>query len=450
VVNGFAATLTSGTPQAGTWRATVPVALPVAPGGALVFDVRAFDAAGNEGARIARVDNDGTPSAMDRNRGTGADESDVHSTDFNTGTTAGTLFRNGWTTRLSSGALPGGIRATVTGAGTVARVTACTGADKEVRLDAPGETADVLCNGTTITVRALTTTRVIEVLKRQPSNTWTVTQLKAGSSVSTGSPTTASPDNTEPIDVELLQGDPDGRRVAIGSFRLAPGDSVDVSPDLRGDLALNVLRGTVVFTVRGVTTTLGPGQPLVVPVDRTPPSITISSPRDRAAYVLNEPLRAVFRCEDPESGVAACDGSTGADDAVATNSVGTHQLRVQGADSAGNSASETVAYDVTYAIVALDTQRTDVTRGTAARIAVRLADAERANQSSANVGVRATAIESRATGDRIVLDEAFRYDEDQRAYAIDLETTRLERGEYRLLFEVSGDPVTHEVTIRVR
>ena len=62
-VNGIAATRTAGTAQAGTWVATVPFTLPVAPGSVLRFDVRASDAAGNVGTATLLVDNDGIPAA---------------------------------------------------------------------------------------------------------------------------------------------------------------------------------------------------------------------------------------------------------------------------------------------------------------------------------------------------------------------------------------------------
>ena len=81
-VNGIEAARTVGTAQAGTWVATVPVALPVAPGGVLRFDVRASDAAGNAGTATLLVDNDGIPAAMDRNRVAGIDESGSYSNDF--------------------------------------------------------------------------------------------------------------------------------------------------------------------------------------------------------------------------------------------------------------------------------------------------------------------------------------------------------------------------------
>ena len=68
-VNGIAAARTGGTALAGTWRATVPISLPVAPGGALRFDVLALDGRGNPGAAAGVVDNDRIPSALDRSRG---------------------------------------------------------------------------------------------------------------------------------------------------------------------------------------------------------------------------------------------------------------------------------------------------------------------------------------------------------------------------------------------
>jgi hypothetical protein len=144
-VNGAAATLVSGTPQAGNWRATVPVA----PGAALQLDARAGDAGSNVSVATLLVDNDGIPSALDRGRTSGVDQSTIYSNDFSNNVTTGTLTRGGWTTKLSASPTAGAVRATISGAGTIARVSACVGVAKEVRLDVVGETADVLCNPTT-------------------------------------------------------------------------------------------------------------------------------------------------------------------------------------------------------------------------------------------------------------------------------------------------------------
>ena len=287
-VNGVAAT-SSGTAQAGTWRATVPIVLPVTAGGALHFDVVAMDAGGNRGLASLVVDNDGIAATIDHSRTGGVDQSATFTSDFNNGTTAGTVTRGAWTVKLSgapaSSTFPaGGVRAAVSGggAGTVARIAACTGAAKEVRLDQAGETADLVCDPTTgtITVKALSALPRIEVWKQQANNTWTSAQLPTGATYSTGSPATASADNTAPIDVQVVQFDDAGVATVVGTFQLPPGASVDVAVTagplgIDDQVRFNVLRGVVKATFSGRTRLLRSGELATMSIDRPRP------PRDR-------------------------------------------------------------------------------------------------------------------------------------------------------------------------
>jgi hypothetical protein len=267
-VNSVPATRTSGTPQTGTWRVTVPVTLPVPAGGALRFEASAVDAGGNVGAATLLVDNDGIPAALDRSRSGGVDLSSSYSSDFNNGTTAGTMTRNGWTTRLSAAPTAGGVRTTVSGTGTSSmRISACVGVPKEVRLDVAGETADVTCNPTTgtITVKAISAAPQVELREQLESGAWQQFNLLTGQSMSVGSPAAASRNNTAPIAVQLLQLDDAGRETVVGGYELAPGAIVDVSvtPDPSGrdiQIGFRVLAGTVPVNVRGLKRTVRPGE----------------------------------------------------------------------------------------------------------------------------------------------------------------------------------------------
>ena len=273
-VNGVAATLFAGTPQAGTWRATVPSG-----GRSLPIGVTASDAARNSGTASRVVDNDGIPSiapaALDRGRTNGIDQSALSSNDFNNGVTSGTLVRNGWTARLSNAPTVNGVRVQVTGAGTApARVLACIGAAKEVRLDVVGETADITCDPATgtITAKAVSAVAKIEVWKQTSPTTWTVAQLPTGAIYSTGSPATADRGNASPITVDVVQIDAAGAPLVVGSFDLAPGASVDVTTApgaSRGSeqLHFHVLRGVVPFRLGARTRTLKPGDLTVLPIE---------------------------------------------------------------------------------------------------------------------------------------------------------------------------------------
>jgi hypothetical protein len=299
--------LSAGTAFAGTWRATVPIAVPVAPGGALRFDVVAMDGAGNASETSRVVDTDGIPAVMDRSRDGSQEQVEFFSSQFNhNGVTAGKVARNTWTTTLSPFA-DGKIRARVTGNGTVARIGVCEGSVKEVWLDSKGETADIKCVGPTVHVRAISTLGTITVLKQQANNTWTAALLRPGApEYSTGSPATASSTNTEPIDVLVLQGPSVERARVVGSFRLAPGDSVDVAvvPAVRGgpaQLRLTALRGTVAMTMSGVAGALVPGRVSTFSIDQTPPRVTCGAP-DGTWHGDN--VRIACVAEDASSGLS--------------------------------------------------------------------------------------------------------------------------------------------------
>lgn len=109
-VNGVAAALVAGTPQSGTWQATVPVTLPVPLGGALTFRATATDFATNPGAPTMIVDNDGIAATIDTDP---AAFSNGFSDLSLGGTTAGTITdRAGWTVSVVD-VSPGGVQASL-------------------------------------------------------------------------------------------------------------------------------------------------------------------------------------------------------------------------------------------------------------------------------------------------------------------------------------------------
>ena len=351
-VNGVPATLSSGTPQDGKWSATVPIT--VGTGVVVPFSAVARDASpGNATEAKLVVDNDGIAAALDRDRTTGDDLSDAFTSDFNNGTTAGTLIRNGWTMKVTSASGPwaGGVRAMIAGSGTgVARVSACVGATKEVRLDVVGEAADIQCDPVTgtITVHAASAVPRVEVWKQVSPTTWTSAQLPTGATYSTGSPATASPDNTEPIDVNVVRVEAGGPAHVVGSFQLAPGASVDlaVTPASGRDeqVRFEVLRGRVPVTLGGRTRDMEPGEPTTLPIDRTPPTIEIRSPRAEAMFTVGQAVAAAFACEDADSGIDTCEGTSASGQPIETATVGAATFAVTATDHAGNAGTASVPY----------------------------------------------------------------------------------------------------------
>jgi hypothetical protein len=73
--------------------------------------------------------------------------------------------------------------------------------------------------------------------------------------------------------------------------------------------------------------------------DRTPPTITVTTPAEGAVYVLGESVVATYSCEDAVSCVAS---------AVDTSTVGAKTFTVKARDASGNFAFETRNYRVVY------------------------------------------------------------------------------------------------------
>jgi hypothetical protein len=102
--------------------------------------------------------------------------------------------------------------------------------------------------------------------------------LASGQSMSTGSPITADPANTEPISVQLLQVRSDGTEVEVGSFALDPGEIADavITEGTNGaddSVAVRVLSGSVEVTIGGQTQSVTEGESTTLIHDTIPPTI---------------------------------------------------------------------------------------------------------------------------------------------------------------------------------
>ncbi|MDT7603227.1 MAG: hypothetical protein QOF61_1224, partial [Acidobacteriota bacterium] len=548
-VNGVAASLVSGTPQSGTWQAAVPVRLPLLPTGALRFTATASDAASHSASATTVVDNDGINAVIDKNRATAADESAGYSNDFNDGTTAGRLTRAAGTVSVSDLSAPAGVRAVFSGTSGSARLSACSGVStKEVLLDRAGETADITCASTgSITVKAVAASPSIEVLKQSFITffgfrfpyTYRVV-LTTGQSVTTGSPVAASPDNTEPVLVELI----DENENAYGSFQLDPGESVDVGFD-RVDapdpdrVILNVLSGEVTFNITGQTVTLGAGQmqsfarditppqlscaapdgqwhaadvglactaadgasglanaadasftlSTAVPagtedanastgsrtvcdragncatagpvggnrVDKRPPDITISAPTN-STYLIGQAVAAAYHCDDAGSGVATCSGAVASGGSLDTSTVGAHVFTVTATDRAGNTASRSVSYTVSYNVCLLYDPTKANKGGSTVPVKLQLCNAAGRNVSAPGVVVHAVSVMRLSDNTSLDVVDAgnanpdfdFRYDPALGGYIFNLKTTGYGAGTYALNFVASGDPAVHSTQFKIK
>jgi hypothetical protein len=85
-------------------------------------------------------------------------------------------------------------------------------------------------------------------------------------------------------------------------------------------------------------------------VDRTPPSIVITTPADGAVYTQNDAVTADYSCADQPagSGLLSCNGDLAAGAHVDTNTVGSRTFTVSATDNANNTATKSSSYRVVY------------------------------------------------------------------------------------------------------
>ena len=373
-INGINATLNGTTPLGTRWLAN----LSTPAGTALTINALATDLAANKGSLAAVIDNDGIAKTIDKGRTTAADQSGVFSSDFNNGTTAGTVIR---AAAENVSVFPRGAAVGVTLASSgSARITACTGTIKSFVLNAQGESADVSCNGDTVTVKAVSTPNVIEVYKLNTGarilSQWQcaflplayrhspmcqlqyssfsyqydyLISLPQGQSVSTGSPVTASPSNTQPIHVTLIQVADDGSPdFPVADFDLDPSESADVRIEEgmnRQDLlTFSVLHGTVTFDVGGVTQTVVEGQQATITPDLTSPIVTVpANTTKEATSSSGAVVTFIASASDNVDGLTpvSCTPASGS-----TFALGTTTVVCAAADAHGNVGSASFAVTV--------------------------------------------------------------------------------------------------------
>jgi hypothetical protein len=208
----------------------------------------------------------------------------------------------------------------------------------------------------------------------------------------------------------------------------------------------------------GNCATAGPLEPNMV--DRRPPTVDIDSP-SAGTYTLNEPVTAEYSCADSGSSVASCVGSVPAGSVAETDAVGTHVLSVVSRDAVGNSRSESVAYQVAFA-VCLDYDPAKAHRsGSTLPIKLRLCDASGANVSSPSIQLVATGLLRVSTSASGPVEDSgnanpdmnFRHTGDSgpnAGYIFNLSLEGLAEGTYELRFVASGDTTTHSVRFQVR
>jgi hypothetical protein len=141
------------------------------------------------------------------------------------------------------------------------------------------------------------------------------------------------------------------------------------------------------------------------PPDTTPPTIEIVQPTE-STYLLNQSVTVQFSCDDAESGVATCVGSSPNGSMLNTSSAGSYSFTVNATDVAGNVSESVVHYTVGYGIVAMYDQTKAHKSGSTVPIKIRLVDANGVNVSSASTVVHAISVVQTSTMASTKLDDA--------------------------------------------
>jgi hypothetical protein len=186
---------------------------------------------------------------------------------------------------------------------------------------------------------------------------------------------------------------------------------------------------------------------VVPPADTTPPTITVTSPTDNGVYLLNQPVKAGYSCEDTGSGVAQCEGTVANGASIDTGSVGTHTFTVNAKDNAGNTSTKSVTYIVTCGIKLLYDPTKAAKAGSTIPIKIQLVDANGTNVSSSAMTVKAIGITKSgedSSGDTLEdsgnanPDSNFRYDPTLQGYIYNLSTKGLSTGTYTVTITING------------
>ena len=186
-------------------------------------------------------------------------------------------------------------------------------------------------------------------------------------------------------------------------------------------------------------------------IDATAPALNPAVVPDPVP--LGGAATAMPNATDGLSGVAAAGCGP-----LDTGSVGAKTVACAATDVAGNSASGSAAYRVSYAVCVLYDQAKAHRAGSTVPIKLRLCDAAGRNVSAAGIIVTAAGLTKLDGTASVEVEDAgnanpdgdFRYDATLAGYSYNLGTAGLTTGTWRLSFTVAGDPTPHAVQFDVR
>jgi hypothetical protein len=310
------------------------------------------------------ADNDGIANEIDKNKVTGEDLSLVPSNDFNDLSTFGYIAdRGGWNITVVDLPAPNGVRITVTGSGTKARIVSCNN-NVETTLDSNRETADITCGSTTVYASAAYNTIEVREPPTGAKGKAIRVKLQTGDKVRLGSPVYAFDSNTQPIEVQVVNEDDS----VYAYLMLDPGQTIDIVPEdpVSGEpvfVNLGTAPVTVNMVAYGINATIQPGETFT---DSQPPVTTVSlsgteglnrwftsnvlvtlSATDDASGVKN-----TYVCVDRDNTCVPVSGT-----AASVSDEGTWYVRYYSVDNAGHAESiksEVVKIDKTAPTISIE------------------------------------------------------------------------------------------------
>lgn len=166
-----------------------------------------------------------------------------------------------------------------------------------------------------------------------------------------------TPDSTPPLIVPTVSPIPNAsgwnKEDVVVSFAVSDPESGIASSTGCDSVTLTSETNGMTFTCSATNGAgLTDSKTVTVRIDKTAPQISIVTPANGASYVLGAGLQASYTCADPVSGVADCIGTVPSGSPLDTLTVGQNQqFTVSATDVAGNQATATAAYAVSYAFL---------------------------------------------------------------------------------------------------
>ncbi len=189
--------------------------------------------------------------------------------------------------------------------------------------------------------------------------------------------------------------------------------------------------------------------PTIYRIDTVPSAIQCSD----AHFLLNQPATLTAGVTDATSGPATQSVSA----AISTTQVGTFTRSLTASDVAGNTASASCSYTVSYGLQLRYDSAKPQKSGSVVSIGIRLVDFLGADVSDKTISVRATSVTRTDTGSTSVPSSPGAANPDSvfvvapgGGYHYNLDTRGYAPGSYTLDFVADGDPVTHTAPFVLR